>query len=160
MFPNFYDQYSYLQRDMVDEYMFGKDFTFVGEGCTRRTFLSKNRRYVIKFQIYSALYANRHEAATWRKWFGQPNPDNGGCLYAPCRLINNNILMMRAMVEIYGGTHACSFARNSGVLGGVDTWMGGSSVKVAINPDLVKWTADLCQVGKMANGKYALYDYG
>jgi hypothetical protein len=158
MFPSFYTAYDILDRQALDTYMQERGFTYVGEGRARRTYLSKNKRYVLKFHIAPNLIHNQREAATWRNFFSKPNSNNHDCLYAPCRLIDGKILMMRAMVEVYGGTGGCTEARSAG--------LGGCSVydsEAARNnlPDPVrKWSADICQFGKMSNGKYAIYDYG
>src|SRR5258708_7113282 len=73
-------------------------FAHLGEGRHRITYLSPNKRYVLKFPTsQDGLYVNQRESHAYRRVFNQPEP-NGQC-YAPCRLIQNHILMMRTVVE-------------------------------------------------------------
>lgn len=127
-------------------------FTFVGQGRHRRTYLSPNKRYVLKFpHCREGLDANRSEAAIWKDYLGQPALD--GTNFAPCRLIKDKILMMAAMVEVYGGTEGCEYARDIGAFEGED--------RDSYERDMPSWTReiDATQVGKLASGKLVAYDY-
>ncbi len=158
MFPDFLNAYDVLDRPKIDAYMSERGFTFLGEGRSRRTYLSKNKRYVLKFHLDKYTSANQNEAKTWRQFFGKTNPTYGDCLYAPCRLLDGKVLMMKAMVEVYGGTNGCVTARENG-LGGADAFK--SSEERSKLPEYIsKWSVDSQQIGKMANGKYVIYDYG
>ena len=159
LFPNFYTD-GHLDVDMLESYMIGKGFTYLGKGRHRRTFLSKNKRFVIKFpRSLSGSSENKSERKHWVKVFGKGDPDNANCRYAPCRMIDGHILMMRAMVEIYGGTEADKRARDE-----LKLFKGGnafSSGKVAeVLPNWYKeCRQDAGQIGKMSNGDFVLYDY-
>lgn len=137
---------------LIDALMAEKGFTFLGEGRHRRTYLSPNKRFVLKFpHCKEGLTANRNESDTWKKHLGKPDLD--GTEYAPCRLIQGKIIMMAAMVEVYGGTEGCDYARDIGAVKGED--------KFYCDDDLPSWAKDIdaCQVGMSASGKLVAYDY-
>ena len=157
-FPNFYKASGTLDMQKLDAFMEEKKFTLLGEGRHRRTYLSPNKRYVLKFPHGNYYFIhNQNEARIWRQFFSNPNPDNCGCIYAPCRLIDNSILMMRAMSTIFGITQGDRDARCKGLL--------GENMPYRISEDCPEWVKksyyDSHQVGKLCNtGKYAIYDYG
>ena len=164
MFPNFYiDNREYkddmLDCEAVDNFMFNRKFIFLGQGRHRRTYLSPNKRYVLKFARYKEYIGmNRFEHAVYKLYFNRPDDTNSGCYYAPCHLIDGHMLMMRAMTEIYGRTNGCDSARR--ILGGENAPYGEEAMKEL---DLPNWLEqcfhDSAQVGKLPNGKFVLYDY-
>lgn len=145
--------------ELIQQYL-GPDFKCVGMGKDRITFLSPNKRYVLKFPKDSGgVDCNAWEAKLWRQYKRGPDPD--GVYYAPCRLMKNGILMMWAVTELSGGTEGCDAGRS--YLGGKDNYdyeLDDNTPKRSANlPDWVA-TVDCCQVGYLRNGKLAAYDYG
>lgn len=138
--------------EKINSLMKNLDFIFLGEGRHRRTFLSPNKRYVLKFpHCVNGLEANQREAAFWKASLTTAAPD--GTSYAACRLIQNSIIMMRAVSEMYGGSYACDYARSSGAISGKDLYNDGK--------ELPNWAQEIdCgQVGRLRNGKLVAYDY-
>ena len=138
------------RRRYLDNVMKEKGFTFLGTGRHRRTYLSPNKRFVLKFPNYRAgVEANRNEAFKWKGFLNNKAAPHGA-KYAPCRLLQDCIIMMVAVVEAYGETCGDDSARDSGAIGGESTPLG-----------LPDWCfgIDSCQVGKLANGKLVAYDY-
>jgi hypothetical protein len=128
--------------------------TYLGGGRHRRTYLSPNKRYVLKFpRNTDGVIVNTMEARAWKRCFNQPD-GNGQC-YAPCRLIKGTVLMMRTVVELFGRTDGCDSARGSGELDGTDAHDDDA-------PELPDWCdqIDSTQVGYLANGRLVAYDYG
>jgi len=137
----------------IDDVMDKRKFTYLGSGRHRRTYLSPNKRYVLKFpHCRNGLYANQDEAKTWKESLHHPCD----IAYAPCRLIEGSILMMVAVVEAYGGTDGCDNARSSNLIGGYDIYSR------CLESNLPSWieNIDACQVGRTRNGKLVAYDYG
>lgn len=139
----------FVRFTALQEALETKGFTFVGHGKDRFTFLSPNRRYVLKFPRWdSGLWANEREAKLWKETLGRP--DLNGIVYAPCRLLKDGILIMWAVTSAYGETYGCSVARKAGL-----DYSGNGD-------DLPNWVSsvDCSQVGILHNGKLAAYDYG
>lgn len=131
-----------------------KGFTHLGNGRHRATFLSPNKKFVIKFPHNKyGLEANKKEASLWKKYLGKP--DEKGVCYLPCRLIMDTVILMEAVTESYGGTVGCDTARESGAVTGKDLY-------VKDGEGLPAWYihVDCCQIGLRRNGKIGVYDYG
>jgi hypothetical protein len=130
------------------------NFIYLGKGRHRMTFLSPNKRFVLKFpRNRKGLEANRYEAITYKKaLLGGDKPYS----YAPCRLIQNAIILMVAVTSVYGGTEADDLVRDRGYLGGEDAYGGDNQ------GSFPSWIFDIdsCQVGRLSNGKLVAYDYG
>jgi hypothetical protein len=138
----------------VHDAMTALGFTFLGSGRHRNTFLSPNKRFVLKFPNGSdGLYVNQREASAWKRCFNQPD-GNGQC-YAPCRLILGRVIMMRTVVKVFGRTQGCDSARDSGGIQGMDA----EDDDAPNLPDWC-WNIDATQVGYLANGRLVAYDYG
>jgi hypothetical protein len=135
----------------LDKVMKKKGFTYLGKGRHRITYLSANKRFVLKFPKFrEGVVANRNEAFKWKGFLSNKMVATNGATYAPCRLLQDCIIMMVAVVEAYGETCGDDSARDSGAIGGESTPLG-----------LPDWCfgIDSCQVGKLANGKLVAYDY-
>jgi hypothetical protein len=141
----------------VDRVMKDMGFSLLGEGKDRRTYLSRNRKYVLKLPTHlGGVRANRLEAETWKKHFNKSDPERGNIYYAPCRLLWGCVLMMRAMSKVFGITGGDSDARG--------VYMGGHEGSLK-DEALPMWARsydhiDSFQVGQMPNGKFVVYDYG
>lgn len=144
-----------IRRDYIDRLMAKMNFSYLGKGRHRLTFLSPSKKFVLKFPKFeNGLWANQSEARKWKRTFGKPDNNNYGVIYAPCRLIQNTILLMTAVVKVYGETEGCDNARWSGLVGGV---MNDGDAE-----SLPRWAdnyVDSNQVGLLANGKLVAYDY-
>lgn len=137
----------YNGRDICPA-MVSHKFQLLGSGKDRYTWLSPNKRYVIKFPKHEdGIYANQNEAKYYAKYKNQP--DHNGVVFAPCRLIAHSILLMQAMVSTLGDTSGCIIARDT------------EAVRYCMDtrPDWVDHI-DCDQVGKLMNGRMATYDYG
>jgi hypothetical protein len=156
-----FDRSLVTRKRYLDKLLKDKGFTYLGKGRHRMTYLSPNKRFVLKFPRYKeGVEANRSEAKIWKNHLnGKPTKGLGaysehpaGAKYAPCRLLQDCIIMMVAVVESYGETVGDDSARYSGAIGGS-----------AEGPDhsLPDWCneIDACQVGKLASGKLVAYDY-
>lgn len=148
-----------LDSYQIDDIMRQLRFTFLGQGRDRRTYLSPNKRYVLKFpKDEGGVEANQREASIWKEFGNKPDHGMGGACYAPCRLICGSILMMRAMAKIYGCTYGDEAGRN--YLGGYEVHEDNSDESGlpywACDPD----NTDSYQVGQLPNGKFVVYDYG
>jgi len=138
------------RKRYLDKVMKKKGFTYLGKGRHRITYLSANKRFVLKFPKFrEGVVANRNEAFKWKGFLNNKITPNGAT-YAPCRLLQDCIIMMVAVVEAYGETCGDDSARDSGAIGGS-----------AYEEGLPDWCNDIdaCQVGKLANGKLVAYDY-
>ena len=136
-------------KDYIDLLMDKWDFTFLGEGCTRRTFLSPDKKYVLKFPTFEGgVTANRIEHEIYRKYM---SGDEDGVQYAPCRLIQKTVLLMRACKEIYGDSQGCEDASS------IIDWIPEGEGRPY--PDWAE-SIDCGQVGMLPNGKVVAYDYG
>lgn len=143
----------YEYRDRFHDELIAQGFHHLGAGRHRSTYLSPSERVVIKIpRNEEGLYVNHREAQAYRRCFNQPD-GNGQC-YAPCRLIQNTILMMRTVVEMFGHTNGCDSARETGAISGINTY--------ETDKDLPAWCdgIDACQVGYLSNGRLVAYDYG
>ncbi len=155
IFPNFYKENGNLNTYELGNFLIERGFKYLGEGRHRKTYLSPNRKYVLKFPLHiNYADVNKSEASKYRQFFSKPNPNNSNCYYAPCRMIDGHILMMRAMVEIYGGTYGCDSARK--ILGGKDFYDIDNKFPEWCN----KAGIDMKQIGKTSDGRIMLYDYG
>lgn len=138
------DNYWTRNRDSLLDKMKQYGFTCLGSGLDRIAYLSPNLHFVLKFSTSSySVEANKNEANIWkrRRKFRSKR-------FAPCRLITDGVLLMHAMVELYGTTPSCQVARN----------FLKSELHDATNcPD---WEIDSRQFGRLRNGKFAIYDYG
>lgn len=134
-----------------------KDYTFLGMGKDRMTWLSPNGRFVLKFpRTPDGIGANAFEARTWKE--SLRSRSKRGPAYAPCRLLKDGTLLMLAVSDLQGGTDGCDSARAHG-LGGVDTYQEWEDGELEDLPDWV-YEIDCCQVGRLRNGKLVAYDYG
>lgn len=121
-------------------------FTFLGEGRHRMTFLAPHKRFVLKFpKNRYGLLDNQAEDGIWSRYLGKPNAN--GVQHAPCRLIQNSVLMMRTVFNISGDTLGCECGRK--ILGGM------------VYANLPTWSEEIeCeQIGKLPGGKIVAYDY-
>lgn len=144
-----YSRISYIERTMKR-----MNFLFMGEGCQRRTYLSPNKRFVLKFpHNRCGLDSNRREAQLYSQFKGKPDPGKAGAVYAPCRLIQDSILMMRAMMEIYGGSDGCDQARDRGVISGDYVHPNHTFLPYWIS------SIDCGQVGILPDGRIVAYDF-
>jgi hypothetical protein len=140
--------FDFFKEQELDKLLLSKGYLFLGEGRHRRTYLSPNKRFVLKYpHCRDGILANQRESMIWKNNF---NKDVNKRNYAPCRLIKETVLMMQAVVEIFGETRGCANAI------GTRTVRGGSSCD-----QLPSWVynIDSMQVGKLANGKLVAYDY-
>jgi hypothetical protein len=118
-----------------------KGFIYVGEGRHRIVFISPNKRYVLKFpKIKTGVMANKEEAKFYSEYKLNHHREEGNL--APCRLIQNTVLMMRAVIADFG-------------------FQDGYDVAAKMGIELPDWVEDYDanQVGLLANGKLAAYDY-
>jgi hypothetical protein len=147
------------RKAYLDKLLKEKGFTFLGKGRHRMTYLSPNKRFVLKFPKFKeGLLANRSEAKCWKMKVqgktvsGLYDTYHADIQLAPCRLLHGCIIMMVAVVESYGETCGDDSARDSGAIGGSVHGPGH---------DLPEWCneIDACQVGKLASGKLVAYDY-
>jgi hypothetical protein len=121
------DQYERINLATV--YFQTRGFKYMGDGRCRITFLHPNRRYVIKAPISGLGFeANREEHKIWHKY--KSLPDQNGIYYAPCRLIQNTLLMMWRV----------------------------DFVEYEDRPDWSGYI-DCDQVGSLADGRMVAYDY-
>ncbi len=141
---------NYIKRiDYINSIMVQKEFRLLGQGRMRKTYLSPNNRVVLKFPISeSGLHSNRYEHNLWHEFKSKPN--TWGAYYAPCRIINNTVLMMWFCPEIYGDSFGDIQAINADLL------------KIAQDRPRPIWVEDLdcCQAGYLYNGKLVAYDFG
>lgn len=130
----------------INAVMAARGFKLLGEGRMRRTYLSPNKRFVLKFPMdASGIGGNQREHLIWHK---QKRADPNGITYAPCRLINNTLLMMWTCDESFGDSKGCLQAEDRGFL-------------KRCSLEAPKWAdfIDCRQVGLLRNGKFAAYDY-
>lgn len=135
------------RAEYLDATMASHGYKLMGNGKHRRTYLSPNGRYVLKFPMLDlGIRDNRDEHMLWHEHKSSPNKD--GVLYAPCRLINDFIIMMWACSDTCGYSDGCERAINSGTL------------KRRTN-DVPVWAdyIDCMQVGTLHNGKIVAFDY-
>lgn len=148
-----------IRLEAIQQYL-GPKFKCMGMGKDRITFLSPNKRFVLKFpKDESGISANECEAYMWKHNKRGTGPD--GIYYAPCRMLKNHILMMWAVTELSGGTEGCDVGRAQ--LGGKDHYdYGMDDGTPTRESNLPEWVAsvDCCQVGYLRNGRLAAYDYG
>lgn len=139
---------SYQRRiGYVDSFMKAMDFTLLGEGRHRRTFIDKSGRFVIKIPHSEfGLAANRNEHRIYREFFNRK--DYRGVKYNPCRLIGNSILLMWAVKSTSGYTQGDITAIKTGL--------------VKEDKNLADWAGrvDSSQVGRLQDGRIVAYDYG
>ena len=137
------------RRRHLDANMRLAGFKLIGQGRHRRTYLSPNKKYVLKFPMCSdALAVNRHEQEIWRAYKNTSQDD--GTLYAPCRLIKDFVLMMWAVDSSYG----CSFG---------DERAFSKDMLVRLDEtDAPSWVFDIdaTQAGYLPDGRLVAYDYG
>jgi hypothetical protein len=87
----FYDKW-YVRALKLENYLTSKGWIYLGSGKDRRVWRRGN--VVIKIAyVESGILANKFEHQIYRKSLGKETK------YAPCRLISENILMMRAVRE-------------------------------------------------------------
>lgn len=156
-----YPEYWELDQEFLTAYLESEGFTYLGSGRHRRTFLSPNRRFVLKFprDLYG-LEANQKECKTWKKAVrGEWRSQHGEAL-APARLICDAICVMPAMTELYGRTRGCGKARVILSNGQMDDDPEPEDMEKSLPAWLDNYYVDCAQVGKMRNGKVVVYDYG
>ena len=91
----------YFRRAYIERVAKDNQFTFLGEGRHRRTYLTKSKKCVIKFPYNSdGLKANQSEHDNYHKY--KKNNDTYGIVYAPCRLIKDTVLLMPYIDLIFG----------------------------------------------------------
>lgn len=128
-------------------------FTKLGSGRMRTVYLSPNKRFVLKFPHHqSGVSGNIEEARRYSKFKSNPDHSNYGAFYAPCRLIQKTILMMRAVVITYGDSSGCNDAIKSGML---------ESFPPEELEEAPKWVQhmDCNQAGYLRNGRLVAYDF-
>ena len=125
-------------------------YQHVGTGGSRITFLTPDKKYVVKFPWFEyGILVNKDEHHIWHKYKNNPEPTRG-MVFAPCRLIYGSILIMRAVSVLCGNAYGDRQGRK--VIEG--------------DPDLPNdappWASlvDCHQVGKLPNGRWVAYDYG
>lgn len=141
-----FNTHGWLRADYLDGAMTDRGFKLIGWGKHRRTYLSPNGRYVLKFPIaYSGIRDNMEEHHTWHLY--KNSPSNIGVLYAPCRIIDGFVLMMWACHNTCGWSDGDNHAVARGMLkriGGAPYWAE---------------YIDCMQVGMLHNGKIVAFDY-
>lgn len=147
-----FDLSNEYRMSYIDTFMKNMGFTLLGEGRMRRTFLAPHKRFVLKFPTYEeGLYGNRSEAELYQRFKNNPDHSRYGMVYAPCRLIQNAILMMWAVKESFGESDGDrEAARNQSYVQfnnrsrGLPSWVN---------------EVDCQQVGYLKNGRLVAYDY-
>jgi hypothetical protein len=85
-------------------------FTCIGQGRHRRVYIDKNGKYVLKFPLEeSGLEANKNEHSLYR------NRKNYKWNLAPCRLIDDYLILMKAVKVTFGysgGDYSFLFNKN------------------------------------------------
>jgi hypothetical protein len=142
---------SYAGREAyIGNVMKDNGYTWLGTGRHRMTYLSPNKRFVLKFPTCCyGIQISKREDALWSMFHWEPTPN--GTYVAPCRMIGGVILMMRAMVELYGDSDSCDIGREV---------LGQSSCDS--KHEIPSWAErlDCGQVGRLANGRIVAYDFG
>lgn len=159
-----YSEYGYsdffMDGDLLKEYMESFGFIYLGSGKDRHTFLSPNRRFVLKFPKHrKGRNANRREHKAWKESLARLVGNSNDVQYAPCRLLLDCVIMMEAMVELYGWAYADYSGRQH--LGGAE--MPGPDRDQFKELDWWQtwsYSIDCAQIGKKRNGKIVVYDYG
>lgn len=137
------------RKDMIDALMRSNRFTLLGEGRSRRTYLSPTKRFVLKFPMSEeGLIANEEEHNKYRS--SLVTKPVYGVVYAPCRLYKHSILLMHACTAIGGFSDGCREAKKFHCK--ID------SLKKSELPDWCN-AIDCHQVGMLSNGKMVAYDY-
>jgi hypothetical protein len=152
---NFDLSWEYRQT-YIDTFMDRLGFKLLGEGRMRRTFLSPHKRFVLKFPTSAyGLDGNRSEARLYQKFKNRPDTHRYGMVYAPCRLIQDSILMMWAVKEAFGNSDGDREARS-----GQSDIMFTSADRYN-DSRIPRWAVevDCQQVGILANGRMVAYDY-
>lgn len=124
--PNtFYkDRDFYLEK--INNILINKKFIYINGGRHRETFLTPSKKFVIKIpSIYDGIIANLSERQIFSYFHGSNNH------YAPCRLINNFILLMKKVETNINKNNLPQWAYN----------------------------IDAVQVGILPNGKLVAFDY-
>jgi len=135
------------RAEYLDATMASHGYKLIGNGKHRRTYLSPNGRYVLKFpMLASGIRDNKDEHNTWHMFKNRPSKD--GVLYAPCRLIKDFVLMMWACSDTCGYSDGCERAIGSGTLKRM-------SHNIPVWADYI----DCQQVGTLLNGKIVAFDY-
>lgn len=135
------------RRKYIDTVMESHGFTLLGEGRMRRTYLSPNKKYVLKFPMTrDGIEGNISEHDIWHQ--NKHAANNHEINYAPCRLIRKTILMMWSCYEAFGESFGCEDALKKGAL-----------IKCSLDYPAWSTTVDCRQVGILKNGKFAAYDY-
>ncbi len=135
-------------RDYLDSFMKEREFNFVGEGRCRRTYIASNKKYVIKFPyVKLGITANREEHELWHRFKSQP--DQKGIYLCPCRIINNLVLMMRAVRSSYGTTCGDTQAYRSSIM---------TEIRRGDSPNWIDYV-ECNQAGHLPDGRLVAYDY-
>lgn len=138
-----YKHFLYDVHDVMEE----NKFTFLGKGRHRTTYLSPNRRYVLKFpNNYSGHKTSKREALIWSKFKNKPVKYD--LCVAPCRMYRDTALVMKAVIHLFGETIECKNAQ--AVIGYHNEFK---------NPFLAD-VIDSNQVGILPGGKLVAYDFG
>lgn len=125
-------------------------FSLMGNGCHRETYLSPNKKYVLKFPINGkGIDVNAQEHLIWHLYKSKPDYSHGGMVYAPCRLIGGLVLMMWAVTKSFGCSQGDDDAQSKGYIPG----------SIMVPPAWVE-RIDCCQAGVLPSGKIVAYDYG
>lgn len=144
------------ELNYVNSLMKTMQFTLLGEGIHRRTFLSPSKRYVLKFPLCrSGVLSNQREHALWHKY---KNKDHDDIVYAPCRIIADTVLMMWAVTHTFGCADGDANAISRGLLHSACRRLVDGAWSFEAAPDWVKYL-DCSQAGILPNGKIVAYDY-
>jgi hypothetical protein len=134
----------------IRSFMQEMGYEFIAEGRMRATYRSPNKRFVLKFPKEKwGLDGNISEAKRYSTHKNNPDPENHGAVYAPCRLIQGAILMMWAVEKSYGTSGGCIEALHDGKL---------SKLNRKEAPHWVQFL-DCDQAGILPNGRVVAFDY-
>lgn len=145
------------RREYMDTFMKRLGFQLLGEGRMRRTFLAPHKRFVLKFPTSQCgLDGNKSEAELYARWKNKPDTSRYGMVYAPCRLIQNSILMMWAVQEAFGESDGDREARDNQKM--IKFYRDRDRYNDTRIPAWAR-EVDCQQVGILANGRVVAYDY-
>jgi len=130
MLNNVLNSVWYKRALKIEQNLFNNGWTYIGRGKNRRVWKLKNKNFVLKIAYTdSGIIANKNEHTFYR--------NSNRINFAACRLICDNILMMRA-VSILDDSDFCQYKL-------IPSW--------AFNLN------DGPQVGIDRNGMIVAYDY-
>lgn len=141
--------------DYVNDLMKEMNFKFIASGHTRRVFRSPNKRFVLKFPLTKhGVYCSQQEAKYYNKYKKDSSSFMDGMHLAPCRLIQDTVLMMWAVHTTFSG------AADNDLSGGCEHAIDHGLIKQSMEggPEWIR-RLDCSQAGILANGKVVAYDY-